>query len=100
VNDNLHRVVRALDREKLLDVVVLLRAALPGVHFDHTALVPALEELLALDELLQVGRVFGVFGYDQHERLYFADVVLLRIDLEIHLGRFVHADAVLELEPL
>jgi len=70
------------------------------VNRDDTALVAAFEERVAADRFHERIGVGGVLRHHQHERLDDLPVVLARIDLELHFGVLVDADAIFELQRL
>ena len=83
MHDDLGELVGAFHGKQALHVLVPLRALLTGVDLDYPPLVATVEDVL--EELDNSVRVLGVRRDDEHERLYFADAVLLRIDVEFDL---------------
>jgi len=100
VDHDLGLVLRILDRQQLLDDVVLLLGALLGVDRDDLPPVLAIEEGVALEQGLERAGVLRVLGDHEHEGLDPPLPLVAGVSLELDLGDLVDAHAVLELDAL
>ena len=99
VDDDLGRVVPALDRQKLLDVLVLLLAPSIRVHLDDLALVPAARRRFVFDDLHANALAWVVSCATTSMNGFTIGLPLSAgVDLQLDLGVLVNSNAVLQLQ--